>query len=50
MSRILIRQLGKEDWQVYREIRLHSLKQDPDSFCSTNWRGITSTEYDSLSR
>ncbi len=35
MSRILIRQLGKEDWQVYREIRLHSLKQDPDSFCST---------------
>lgn len=35
MTKILVRQLLEEDWQVYREIRLRSLKQDPDSFGST---------------
>lgn len=36
MTKILVRQLLEEDWQIYREIRLRSLKQDPDSFCSTH--------------
>ena len=36
MTKILVRQLLEEDWQIYKEIRLRSLKQDPDSFCSTH--------------
>lgn len=44
MSEILIRQLVEEDWRIYREIRLRSLKQDPDSFCSTYDREVGRTD------
>ena len=33
-NKIAIRQLGAEDWEIYRDLRLHALKTEPGVFSS----------------
>jgi len=35
MSDISVRALGEDDWQVYRDIRLAALAEDPEAFVAT---------------
>lgn len=44
MNSISVRPLVAEDWEKYRDIRLRSLKQDPDSFGSTYEREFNFTD------
>lgn len=44
MSSIALRPLAQEDWAMYRDIRLRSLAQDPESFGSTYEREIIFSE------
>lgn len=35
MSEITVRQLGEEDWQQYRDIRLKALRESPEAFAAS---------------
>ena len=35
MGRVLIRQLAKDDWELYKNLRLRSLQESPEAFGST---------------
>lgn len=35
MSYVEVRQLGAEDWAVYKDVRLRALQESPESFSST---------------
>ena len=35
MSTITVRPLGEEDWQLYRDVRLRALSEDPDAFAAS---------------
>lgn len=34
MSKLDVRELIPEDWRIYKELRLESLRDSPDAFCS----------------
>jgi ribosomal protein S18 acetylase RimI-like enzyme len=50
MSEFKIRILGTDDWLLYREVRLNSLKDSPDSFGSTHTREAQFTDIEWQSR
>lgn len=50
MSEFKIRELSTEDWELYRSIRLSSLKDSPESFGSTYEREESFADSDWLSR
>lgn len=35
MSEMTVRTLGEEDWQTYRDVRLHALQESPEAFAAT---------------
>ncbi|MGL4173054.1 MAG: GNAT family N-acetyltransferase [Actinomycetota bacterium] len=35
MSEVTVRPLGGDDWQIYQELRLRALQDDPDAFVSS---------------
>jgi len=50
MSKFKFRILGMDDWRLYREVRLSSLKDSPDSFGSTYAREIELSDLEWQSR
>ena len=50
MSKFKIRILNPEDWRLYREVRLNSLKDSPDSFGSTYSREAEFADFEWQSR
>jgi ribosomal protein S18 acetylase RimI-like enzyme len=49
-AQVEIREIGVDDWQAMRDIRLASLKDAPGAFASTYEREVTFTEAEWLSR
>lgn len=50
MSDFEIRELSVEDWEIYKAVRLSSLKESPDSFGSTFEREVLFVDSDWKSR
>ncbi|WP_299495110.1 GNAT family N-acetyltransferase [uncultured Shewanella sp.] len=50
MNSLNIKVINKEDWAIYRELRLLSLQDSPDSFGSTYEQEVTFSKEEWLSR
>jgi GNAT superfamily N-acetyltransferase len=46
MSAVVVRQVGDEDWELWRDLRLRALLDHPTAFGSTHQREVAFTEED----